>query len=353
MITTNNLRVRETNPLLTPDQIRAELPLSDSVSELVSATREQIREILWGRDPRLLVVVGPCSIHDPAAALDYATRLARLKARFLDQLLIVMRVYFEKPRTTVGWKGLINDPNIDGSYDILLGLRMARGVLLGVAELGLGTASEMLDPNVPQYTAELVSWSAIGARTTESQTHRELASGLSMPVGFKNATDGGIDVAVNAIVSAARPHHFLGVDEQGRVSIIGTTGNPDCHLVLRGGSSGPNYDAASLAAAASRLAASGGCSRIMVDCSHDNSGKNHERQPEVLREVTEQLSAGSPHIAGVMIESHIVAGCQKPAPRDQLVYGQSITDACVDLDTTERMLEELARGMKNRRRCAA
>ncbi len=353
MIITNNLRVRETNPLLTPDQIRAELSLTDSLAELVSVTRTQIREILWGRDPRLLVVVGPCSIHDPVAALDYATRLARLRQRYDDQLLIVMRVYFEKPRTTVGWKGLINDPNIDGSYDIQLGLRMARGVLRGVAELGLGTASEMLDPNVPQYIADLVSWSAIGARTTESQTHRELASGLSMPVGFKNATDGGIEVAVNAIVSAARPHHFLGVDEQGRVSVVGTTGNPDCHLVLRGGTSGPNYDAASIEAAASCLASSGGCPRILIDCSHDNSGKNHERQPEVLAHVTAQLSSGSPHIAGVMIESHIVAGSQKPAPRETLVYGQSITDACVDLDTTERMLEELAQGMKNRRKHAA
>ncbi|MGC4063625.1 MAG: 3-deoxy-7-phosphoheptulonate synthase [Polyangiaceae bacterium] len=350
---TNNLHVLETSPLMSPDRLKSELPITDEISELVFHSREAVRDVIHGRDPRVLCIVGPCSIHDPEAALDYAKRLTRLQRRFAEDLLVVMRVYFEKPRTTVGWKGLINDPSMDETYDIPRGLRLAREVLLRVAELGLPTATEMLDPIVPQYIADLVTWAAIGARTTESQTHREMSSGLSMPVGFKNATDGGIEVAVNAIQSARRSHRFLGVDGAGHVSVVRTAGNPDCHLVLRGGAGGPNYDAEAVASAAAQLTAAKANSRMIIDVSHDNSGKNFERQPEVAAAVAAQIAAGQVNIMGVMIESNIVAGKQTASKEKGLVYGQSITDACVDLETTEDMLTSLANAVVARRQIAA
>jgi 3-deoxy-7-phosphoheptulonate synthase len=290
-----------------------------------------------------LVIVGPCSVHDVAAAEEYAGALMQIRERLRDRLEIVMRVYFEKPRTTVGWKGLINDPHLDGSYDINTGLRRARGLLLQLAERGLPAATELLDPIVPQYIADLVSWTAIGARTTESQTHREMASGLSMPIGFKNGTDGGVAIAINAMEAAARPHHFLGINRQGHASIVSTTGNPDGHLVLRGGGSGTNFHAEAIAEAAGQLRAADLPQRLMVDCSHGNSNKDYRRQGEVLEAVASQVRDGSKAILGVMLESHLVAGNQKlPADLNKLTYGQSITDACIDLATTECLLNDLA-----------
>jgi 3-deoxy-7-phosphoheptulonate synthase len=340
---TNNLHVVDTRPLDTPTALRQELPISERVAETVATTRDAIRAIIQGEDRRLLAVVGPCSIHDVAAARDYAEHLLKAKEELRERLLIVMRVYFEKPRTTTGWKGLINDPHLDDSYDIATGLRLARKLLLDLAEAGLPAATEMLDPISPQYLAELVTWTGIGARTSESQTHREMASGLSMPVGFKNSTDGSIAPAVNAISAALHPHRFLGIDGQGQVSIVSTTGNPDCHLVLRGGASAPNYDAESVAIAAKVLQQSHLCTRIMVDCSHGNTQKDFRRQPLVLSDVAAQIRAGSQQLMGVMIESNLVAGKQAfPVPRAQLVYGQSITDPCVDFSTTLAMLRELA-----------
>ncbi|HMA91762.1 MAG TPA: 3-deoxy-7-phosphoheptulonate synthase [Polyangiaceae bacterium] len=351
---TNNLHVLETTVMSSPDELKAAVPITEAISNVVHDAREAIRDILWGRDSRVLAIVGPCSIHDPDAAIDYAARLAKLRDRISDDVLVVMRVYFEKPRTTIGWKGLINDPHLDGTYDIPLGLRLARRILAEVGALRLPTATEMLDPIVPQYIADLVSWAAIGARTTESQTHREMSSGLSMPVGFKNATDGGIEVAVNAIISAARSHRFLGVDGLGRVSVVRTAGNPDCHLVLRGGAGGPNYDAVAVARATEQLRALGANPRMIVDCSHDNSGKNHDRQPDVAAEVATQIRAGQDNIVGVMIESNIVAGKQSATKqKGELTYGQSITDGCVDLATTEQMLIELADAANKRKRRAA
>jgi 3-deoxy-7-phosphoheptulonate synthase len=350
---TNNLHVIETSPLMSPDQLKSELPITDEISDLVFHSRAAVRDVVHGRDPRVLCIVGPCSIHDPEAALDYAKRLTTLQRRFAEDLLVVMRVYFEKPRTTVGWKGLINDPTMDETYDIPQGLRLAREVLLRVASLGLPTATEMLDPIVPQYIADLVTWAAIGARTTESQTHREMSSGLSMPVGFKNATDGGIEVAVNAIQSAQKSHRFLGVDGAGHVSVVRTAGNPDCHLVLRGGAGGPNYDAETVSNAAAQLSQAKANSRMIIDVSHDNSGKNFERQPEVAAAVAAQIAAGQLNIIGVMVESNIVAGKQSVAKDQRLVYGQSITDACVDLDKTEEMLKLLSNAVQARRKAAA
>jgi 3-deoxy-7-phosphoheptulonate synthase len=291
------------------------------------------------------VIVGPCSIHHPAAALEYAERLLALRKRYEGELLIVMRAYFEKPRTTVGWKGLINDPFLNGSHDIPAGLRIGRKLLLDLASMGIPTATEMLDPIVPEYLADLITWAAIGARTTESQTHREMASGLSMPVGYKNGTDGGLGVAINALIAASRPHNFVGVDGGGRVAVVRTSGNPDGHIVLRGGKAGPNYTAEHVSAAAEVLEKAGVYSRMLVDCSHDNSGKSHLRQPVVLDEVGRQLAHGSPHILGAMIESNITDGRQDfefGTPLDKLVYGRSITDACVDLKTTDEMLGRLA-----------
>jgi len=340
---TNNLHVVDTSPLITPTELKRELPISERVAETVATTRDAIRAILQGEDRRVLAVVGPCSIHDVDAARVYAGHLLKAQAEFSKQLLIVMRVYFEKPRTTTGWKGLINDPHLDGTHDMATGLHLARKLLLDLAAAGLPAATEMLDPITPQYLAELVTWTGIGARTSESQTHREMASGLSMPVGFKNSTDGSIAPAVNAMSAAIHPHRFLGIDSEGKVSIVSTTGNPDCHLVLRGGSNAPNYDVESIAIAAKVLQQSALNTRIMVDCSHGNAQKDFRKQPIALSSVASQIRAGSPHLMGVMIESNLVAGKQSfPAPRHQLVYGQSITDPCVDFPTTYLMLQELA-----------
>ncbi len=339
---TNNTHIADTMPLLSPTDLKAELPISDAQAEVVAAARDRIRAIMRGDEQRVLVVVGPCSIHDPAAALDYARKLVDLRTTLADRLEIVMRVYFEKPRTITGWKGLINDPHLDGSFDINTGLRRARRLLLDLATLGMPTATELLDPIVPQYTADLISWAAIGARTTESQTHREMASGLSMPVGFKNGTDGGLQIAVNAIESARHPHRFLGISNDGRVAIVATTGNADAHLVLRGGQKGTNFDAANVADATARLKSLKVTPRVMVDCSHDNAAKDHARQVSVLDDIAGQFAAGSDSVLGVMIESHLVAGRQAiPKDLSQLVYGQSITDACVDFDTTRGMLQHL------------
>jgi 3-deoxy-7-phosphoheptulonate synthase len=340
---TNNLHITTTQALIAPNDLRTPLPLSDKASDTVAETRDVIRAILRGEDRRLLVVVGPCSIHDVTAAHEYADRLSVLRRELAPQLAIVMRVYFEKPRTTTGWKGLINDPHLDGSHDMNAGLFMARQLLLELAEKSMPAATELLDPITPQYLADVISWTAIGARTTESQTHREMASGLSMPIGFKNGTDGTLNTAINAMLSANHPHRFLGIDEQGRASIVTTTGNPDCHIVLRGGKHGPNYSAAHVAAATQACRAAGVNDRIMIDCSHDNASKDHERQMMVITDIAEQIHHGADTLAGVMIESHLRAGRQNiPANRAQLVYGQSITDACVDFATTERMLRTLA-----------
>jgi 3-deoxy-7-phosphoheptulonate synthase len=337
---TSNLRVVDTDLLLSPDQVTDELPLSARSASTVYRARKEIEAIVQGHDSRLLVIVGPCSIHDPDAALDYARRLIELRNVVGQQLLVVMRVYFEKPRTTVGWKGLINDPHLNGTYDIPKGIRAARKLLLAIAELGVPAATEMLDPIIPQYIADLVSWTAIGARTTESQTHREMASGLSMPVGFKNGTDGGLTVGINAMIAASRPHSFLGIDTAGRVGVVRTAGNPHTHLVLRGGKDGPNYSPDMVATAAASLNQHNVNARMLVDCSHGNSGKNHRNQVEVAASVASQIRAGSPHILGVMIESNIVEGRQDVS--SSLRYGQSITDACVDLPTTQKMLMALA-----------
>jgi 3-deoxy-7-phosphoheptulonate synthase len=342
---TSNVHVIDTTPLLSPDALKTELPITDAAAECVYRGREEVREVLRGRDRRVLVIVGPCSIHDPPAALDYAERLLALRTRYAGELLIVMRAYFEKPRTTVGWKGLINDPYLAGSHDIPAGLRIGRGLLLELATMGMPTATEMLDPIVPEYLADLITWTAIGARTTESQTHREMASGLSMPVGYKNGTDGGLGVAINALIAASRPHSFVGVDGGGRVAVVRTSGNPDGHIVLRGGKAGPNYMSEHVSAAAEALEKAGVYPRMLVDCSHDNSGKSHLRQPVVLEEVGRQLAHGSAHILGAMIESNIADGRQDfefGTSRETLVYGRSITDACVDLKTTDAMLGQLA-----------
>jgi 3-deoxy-7-phosphoheptulonate synthase len=339
---TKNLRIVDTTVLSSPDEITREIPLSDKAAENVFHARTQVENVIHGRDRRKLVIVGPCSIHDPEAAMEYATRLLALRDRLADDLLVVMRVYFEKPRTTVGWKGLINDPHLDGSFDIPTGIRTARLLLRDLAELGMPSATEMLDPIMPQYMADLISWTAIGARTTESQTHREMASGLSMAVGFKNGTDGGLGVAVNAMLTASREHSFLGLDSSGRVGVVRTAGNPHTHLVLRGGATSANYDAQSVKLAVDALKRAGVNSRVLVDCSHDNSRKNHERQVDVLNDVGAQLRSGSGDLFGVMIESNLVAGRQELKDKAHLIHGQSITDACVDFATTERMLERLA-----------
>jgi len=350
MLETKDLRIVDTTLLKSPDDVTGELPLSERAANVVFAARQEIQAVLHAEDTRPLAIVGPCSIHDPEAALDYAGRLLELKQRFSQELLLVMRVYFEKPRTTVGWKGLINDPHLDGSYDIPAGIRSARRLLLNLAELGMPAATEMLDPIIPQYIADLVSWTAIGARTTESQTHREMASGLSMPVGFKNGTDGGLGVAINAMIAASRPHSFLGIDPSGHVGVVRTRGNPHTHLVLRGGNLGPNYSAAQVSAAARALEKAHINPRVLVDCSHDNSGKNHLNQPQVLLDVGAQIRAGSVDVLGVMVESNIAGGKQELSDKAQLTYGQSITDGCVDFATTERMLEQFAADAARRSR---
>jgi len=347
MIPTSDLHIVETRPLVPPEALHREMPISETAARTVQLARERIKAILHAGDHRLLVIVGPCSVHDVEAAKEYAAAIAPVHRQHRAQLEVVMRVYFEKPRTTVGWKGLINDPHLDGSYDINTGLRRARGLLLHLAELGLPAATELLDPVVPQYIADLISWTAIGARTTESQTHREMASGLSMPIGFKNGTDGSATTAINAMEAAAKPHHFLGISQQGNAAIVSTTGNPDGHLVLRGGKGGPNYQRESVEAAATQLAREGLPARLMVDCSHGNSNKDYRRQADVLRDVALQVRDGSVHVMGVMLESHLVAGNQKlPADLSQLTHGQSITDACIDLATTLELLEELAAAVR-------
>ena len=340
---TSDLHVIETRPLLSPAFIKSELPIAPEIAQLVTQTRDRIRNILEGKDKRVLVVVGPCSIHDVAAAQEYGAKLAKLRSQFQDRLEIVMRVYFEKPRTTVGWKGLINDPDLNNSYDINNGLRIARKLLLDLADIGLPAATELLDPITPQYIADLICWTAIGARTTESQIHRQMASGLSMPVGYKNGTDGSFTAAINAMLTAKISHHFLGINQDGLASIVRTTGNPDGHLVLRGGAAKPNYEASDIAAAVSALKNKAMNSRLMIDCSHGNSRKDYLKQVTVLDNINHQIQAGSPHIVGVMIESHLIAGNQSiPQNGQPAVYGQSITDACVDWETTETMLHNLA-----------
>ncbi|BAB51519.1 MULTISPECIES: 3-deoxy-7-phosphoheptulonate synthase [Mesorhizobium] len=348
LTTTDDLRVKEIRELSTPDQVMREIPRTLTATRTVSASRNAIHAILNGTDDRLLVVVGPCSIHDPVAAVDYASRLAALRETLSDRLEIVMRVYFEKPRTTVGWKGLINDPDLDGSFNIDKGLRMARNVLSAVNNLGLPAATEFLDMTTPQYIADLVAWGAIGARTTESQIHRELASGLSCPVGFKNGTDGNLRIAGEAVKSAAQPHHFMAVTKGGRSGIATTTGNEDCHVILRGGVQ-PNYDAASVEAASVELARIGVAPRLMIDVSHANSAKKPENQPKVAADVAGQVAAGDERIIGLMIESNLVAGRQDVVPGKPLVYGQSITDGCIDWATTETVLHGLAGAVEWRR----
>jgi 3-deoxy-7-phosphoheptulonate synthase len=346
--TTDDLRISEIKELSTPQEVMREIPRTLTATRVVMAARNAIGAILNGSDDRLLVIVGPCSVHDPVAAVDYATRLAALRERLADRLEIVMRVYFEKPRTTVGWKGLINDPDLDGSFDINKGLRLARNVLSAVNNLGLPAGTEFLDLTTPQYIADLVAWAAIGARTTESQIHRELASGLSCPVGFKNGTDGNVRIAADAVKSASHPHHFMAVTKGGRSAIAATTGNADCHIILRGGSR-PNYDCASVAAAAADLARSGVAPRLMVDTSHANSGKKPENQPLVIADIARQIADGEPRIVGAMIESNLVAGRQDVLPGIALTYGQSITDGCIDWNTTVPALNALADAVAARR----
>jgi 3-deoxy-7-phosphoheptulonate synthase len=343
---TYNLHVRETVRLVTPRVLKEMLPATDAVEETVVAGREEVTRILEQKDSRLLVVVGPCSIHHPRGALEYATRLAALRSELARTMCIVMRVYFEKPRTTIGWKGLINDPHMNGTYDIATGLKLARELLLRVNSLGLPAATEFLDPIIPQYLAELISWAAIGARTTESQTHRELASGLSMPVGFKNGTDGSLQIAIDACCAARQPHSFLGIDPDGVTSIIRTTGNPGGHVVLRGGRQQPNYDPDSVRLAGEQLLKAKLPPVLLVDCSHANSEKKFARQAEVWHSIIQQRRAGNPSLVGAMIESNLFEGNQPipPNPAD-LKYGISITDACLGWDDTERILREGARAL--------
>ena len=341
---TQNVNIASIRPIISPRQLQALRPATERASRTVLNGREEIRNILKGKDDRLLVVVGPCSVHDIKAAREYAERLAEVRDAVQDKLLIVMRVYFEKPRTTVGWKGLINDPHLNGSFDMDAGLKLARELLLHVNELGLPCATELLDPIIPQYIDDLVAWAAIGARTTESQTHRQMASGLSMPVGYKNSTDGSVQIAIDALKAARSGHHFLGIDEDGKTCIVQTRGNPDGHIILRGGSGQPNYASSSVADAAAKLAAAKLPSRVMVDCSHANSSKRHENQVVVWDSVIDQRRAPGCPIMGVMIESNLSEGRQDiPADGSELKYGVSITDACIGWDETERLLREGAK----------
>jgi 3-deoxy-7-phosphoheptulonate synthase len=349
--TTQDLRIAAARPLIAPAVLQEELPLAPAGAATIAEARRAVADVIAGRDRRLLVVVGPCSIHDPSSALEYAGKLRRAATRLADDLLVVMRVYFEKPRTVVGWKGLINDPGLDGTFRINEGLRLARRLLLEVNALGLPAANEFLDTTIGQYYADLISWGCIGARTVESQVHRELASGLSMPVGFKNRTDGDIKVAIDAMRAAQHPHWFPSLTLEGAPAVLGTTGNTDTHLVLRGGSvSGPNYTAPAVAAAAAALASAGLHAHVMVDCSHANSGKDPARQAVVASDVGEQVAAGSPAILGLMLESHLIAGRQDLVPGGALVHGQSITDGCLGWPQTVRVLERLARAAGKRRR---
>ena len=351
---TVDVNIRQLDPIPAPRAFLREQPLTDEMSELVLHSRQEIRDVLNGRDDRLLVIVGPCSIHDPKAAHEYAEKLAAVKRELEDRLVIVMRVYFEKPRTTIGWKGLINDPDLDGRFNIRKGMWLARKVLTDVLSLGLPAATEWLDPITPQYICDAISWGAIGARNTESQVHRELASGLSMPVGFKNSTDGSIKAAADSCFAAGFEHHFLSINLDGRVISAETKGNPDCHLVLRGSSHGPNYDAESVAKAmedvrAEMPAESAASHGLIVDCSHGNSGKDEHRQAEVVRNIASRIAADEQGITGIMMESFIEGGNQKAAPLDQLVYGKSITDKCISWEETEALLRELAEAIATRR----
>jgi 3-deoxy-7-phosphoheptulonate synthase len=343
-----NLNITAFDVLATPEQLKASIPMSDKAQAQITASRQVIRDILERRDHRLFLVVGPCSIHDIDAAMDYARRLQALAAEVADTLYVVMRVYFEKPRTTVGWKGLINDPSMDDSFHIEQGLQTGRRLLLDILESGLPTATEALDPISPQYLQDCIAWSAIGARTTESQTHREMASGLSSAVGFKNGTDGGFTVAVNAIQSAAKPHRFLGINTAGQVSTVQTSGNPSGHIVLRGGSRGPNYDSVHIALCEAELAKFGVPANIMVDCSHANSNKQPELQPLVMENVANQVLEGNQSIVGLMVESNLHAGSQSiPTDLSQLKYGVSVTDACIDFETTERAILDMRDKLKD------
>jgi len=350
---TDDLRIKQITEVRPPIELHQQYPITETAAKTVYDTRQQIHNILTGRDDRLLVVIGPCSIHDPEAAVEYAEKLQAQIEKHAQDLLIVMRVYFEKPRTTVGWKGLINDPNLNESFEINKGLELARKLLLDINNLAVPAATEFLDLISPQYIADLVSWGAIGARTTESQGHRELASGISCPVGFKNGTDGNIKVAVDAIRAASNPHIFMSLTKEGKSAIFSTTGNPDCHVILRGGNDGPNYDKPHVEQAVAELEKSGVQDKLMIDCSHANSNKQHERQINVAESIRDQLSEGTPHIMGAMVESHLVAGRQDIEPGKPLTYGQSITDACLGWDDSEKVLEILAEGVKNRRQAQA
>ncbi len=342
---TENLNIVDVFPLTSPKKLKEKLPVSENAADTVIQARNTIKRVLAGEERRLLMIVGPCSIHDPEAARDYALRLKKLAVEVSETILVVMRVYFEKPRTTVGWKGLINDPDLDGSHKINKGIEIARKILLETNNLGLPCATETLDPITPQYLADLISWSAIGARTTESQTHREMASGLSMPVGFKNGTDGGLNVALNAMNSALQQHHFLGINPEGISSVIQTSGNPHVHLVLRGGNKGPNYDAVSVHIAADALASGGLPKAIMIDCNHANSGKDPSRQELVLRNTIMQIKDGDQSIIGTMIESNINGGNQLIKPK--MKYGVSVTDACLDWENTHRIILDAHTALKN------
>ncbi|GAA5496816.1 phospho-2-dehydro-3-deoxyheptonate aldolase, Phe-sensitive [Rubritalea halochordaticola] len=348
---TDDLRIAAISPLISPAVLSYYLPITDKAAEVVSKARTEAESILNGSDDRVLVVVGPCSIHDTSAAIEYAERLKDLAERFSDDLLIIMRVYFEKPRTTVGWKGLINDPHLDGSFDINRGLRIARELLLELNTMGMPAATEFLDTISPQYVADLISWGAIGARTTESQVHRELASGLSMPVGFKNGTRGTIQIALDAIQAAAGAHHFLSVTKQGVSAIVSTAGNPACHIILRGSSDGPNYSKEHVYTVAEQLKSKGLPEQVMVDCSHGNSMKDYRNQPAVVADLCEQIAGGSKAVASVMIESNLIEGAQKLTDDpSQLTYGQSVTDQCIGWQSTEDVVEQLAKAVQARRK---
>jgi 3-deoxy-7-phosphoheptulonate synthase len=346
---TSDLRIRTARPLISPAILEEDLPLGEAGAALVHRARHAVSDVLQGRDDRLVAIVGPCSIHDPAAALEYARKLKPVADRLASDLLVVMRVYFEKPRTTVGWKGLINDPHLDGSFQVNTGLRLARRLMIDVNAVGLPIGTEFLDTTLGQYYADLVSWAAIGARTTESQIHRELASGLSMPVGFKNRTDGDLPVAVDAIVSARHSHCFPSLTREGAPAVLATTGNPEAHLVLRGGAAGPNYDALHVARSVALLTKAGALPVVLVDCSHGNSGKKHDQQPAVAADIAAQIAGGSRAVIGVMLESHLVGGAQKHEAGQSLTYGQSITDACLSFDETVPVLEGLAQAVAKRR----
>ena len=345
---TDDLRIGEIKEVIAPAEVLKSHPISDLASETVAKTRQAVHDILTGKDDRLLVVIGPCSIHDPKAALEYAKKLKAQRDKLADDLLIIMRVYFEKPRTTVGWKGLINDPHLNGSFEINEGLNLARQLLLDINNMGIPAGTEYLDLITPQYISDLISWGAIGARTTESQAHRELASGLSCPVGFKNGTNGSLKIAIDAVHAASQPHYFLSLTKAGRSAIFATTGNEDCHIILRGGKT-PNYDAANVKIASKEMEDTGLPARLMIDFSHANSSKQHDRQLDVAKDVADQIAAGNKHIIGGMVESHLVSGRQDVKQGQELLFGQSITDACIDWKSSIPLLQGLAAAVRERR----